>query len=134
MTAQVVNFQENNRIRDARVTAIQAHFNFPKTGITADSESYSPTDRPLFTNEMMQSAYLTLVNANGTEIVSKMALSHLQRGPYDQEPLAVNWTQIDLTQSSVQVPNTAWNNIVDGTNYSIVLDFFIDCNACGVSI
>ena len=129
MTAQSISLPEVNRIRDSRVVAVQAHFNFPYD--TGESSAYSPTNRPLFDNQLMQSTYINLVNANGTQIVSNQSLAHWQRGPYDQEPLAVNWTSIDLTQSSISVAQTPLLNL-DDTTYSIMLDFFLDCNDCGV--
>lgn len=130
MTAQTISLPEVNRIRDSRVTGIQVHFNFPNVG--ADSISYSPTDRQLFANEYLQSTYLTLVNSNGTEIVSKMNMAHLQRGPYCPEPLAVDWTNIDLTQSSITMAATQWADL-GSIGQSIMIEFFLDCNACGVS-
>lgn len=130
MTAQTVSLPEVNRIRDSRVTGIMIHFLFPRTG--ADSVGYSPVDRPLLPNEILQGTYLTLVNSNGTEIVSKMNMAHLQRGPYAPEPLDVNWTNIDLTQSSVSMASSFWTDS-DYSGYSIMIEFFLDCNACGVA-
>ena len=123
-TAQTVSFQEVNRIRNSRVTGIMVHFLDNQTG-------YSPTDRPLLPEDVMVSTYLTLVNSNGTEIVSKMNLAHLQRGLYDQEPFHTNWTNIDLTQSSVMIAPTIWNGD-DWAAYSIMFEFLLDCNDCGV--
>lgn len=125
MTAQTVSFQEINRIRNSRVTAIMAHW------ISGDEPNYSPTDRLLTPNQYMGSSYLTLVNSNGTEIVSKINLRHLQRGYDDQEPIHVNWTNIDLTQSSVMMATSAWDTL-DDVSTSIMLEFFLDCNDCGV--
>lgn len=117
-----VSLPESNRIRNSRVVGIS----MPRA---AGATLYSPNNAVLAADAVVGSSYLNLVNANGTKILADLPLNQIQRDYNAPEPLHVNWSDIDPTQSNVQI-----NTSASGYNaaHAMIFIFWLDCDNCGV--
>lgn len=125
----VVSLPESNRIRDSHVLGIETIDMGYVENNFSNSTLYSSTGAIIATADVISSSYLSLKNANGTELV-KINLFHLMRGPGGQaDPLRINWTDIDPTQSTIIINTAATGYANDAV---IPLTFWLECNNCGV--
>lgn len=117
-----VNLPESNRLRNSKVVGVAV---MRAGGATL----LSPNGATLATDAVVGSAYLNLTNVNGTQLCPQLPLSHLMRDYNAPDPLPVNWTEIDPTQTSLTI-----NTGASGYNaaHVVMITFFLDCDNCGV--
>lgn len=117
-----ISWPENNRLRDSVVQGIQMPV--VGTGITL----LSPTGKTLAADTVTQSSYLKLVNQNGTTLAT-IPLTHLQTNYNAPPPVKVNWTNVDPTQTVVQIGTgaTGYN-----ATHAMLFTVWLDCDNCGV--
>ena len=117
-----VNLPESNRIRNSTVTSVMV----PRSG---SATLYGKNGSVIAPDAVIQSSYLILKNANGTEIAT-LPLAHLQRDFNGPEPLCVKYLNIDPTQCAIIVNTGAAGYAVTQT---IPITFGLDCDDCGIS-
>lgn len=124
-SAAQVNFQDNTRIRQNKVTSIMVQSPDP-----AESLAFlSPMGRTLANWAVLNSSYLYIVTQNGTTL-APIPLSMIVRNYNSPEPLAVSWELVDPVQSYVKI-NTGASGYA--ATEAFVFVFGIDCDACGIS-
>lgn len=116
-----ISWPENNRLRDSTVQAIQMP-------VVAGATLLSPTGKTLAADTVTQSSYLKLVNQNGTTLAT-IPLTHLQTNYNAPPAIDVNWTNVDPTQTVVQIGTGA-----TGYNaaHAMLFTVWLDCDNCGV--
>lgn len=117
-----VSLPESNKLRRAKVVGIEV----PRV---AGATLYSPTGAVLAADTVTMSSYLNIVTANGTQVCPAVPMTHLMRDYNAPDPFPVQWQEIDPTQCSIQVGTSAAGYNVA---HSMLITFWIDCDACGV--
>lgn len=116
-----VTLPDNSRIRDGKITSILLR--------RADGGTLkSPLGRTLAADTVIATAHATFRNKNGLAITDPVPLSMLQRDYNSPEPLAVSWTDVDPTQTTIVIDTGA-----AGYNAAHVIEivFGLDCDQCG---
>lgn len=124
-SAAVVYLPDNTRIRDNRITSVYVQPSDPAGSLTF----LSPMGRTIATWSVLNSSYLYVVNQNGTKM-APIPLAALIRTQYDQEPLRVDWLQVDPTQTYILI-----NTGASGYNAAHAIDivFGLACDECGLT-
>ena len=117
--AATVGLPDNVRIRTGRVTSVQMR--------QSSDALKSVQGTTLAVQAVINTAHVYFKDSNGREIAAPMPLNLLQRNTNAPEPLAVNWENIDPTQTQIILDTTA-------AGYSatacIELIFGLDCDNC----
>lgn len=117
--AATVSLPDNVRIRKGRVTSVQMRQ-------SADVLK-SVQGTTLAVQAVINTAHVYFKDSNGKEIAAPMPLNTLQRNLSSPEPLAVNWTNVDPTQTQIILDTAAV-----GYSATACFEFIfgIDCDNC----
>jgi len=124
-SAAQVFLPDNTRIRENLVTSIRVKPSDPAGSLTF----LSPLARNIASWSVLNSAYFYAVNQNGTTI-ARISVDALIRTTYAPEPLAVEWLELDPTQSYFQINTGAAGY---SATAAIVVEFGLACDRCGLS-
>jgi hypothetical protein len=118
--ASVVTFPSNKRIEDGKVTSISIR-RVP-SGTATDKNGNT-----LAVDAVIAGAHFSFVTKDGKEVADFPARL-IERDFNAPEPLQVEWTDLDLTQSRIIIPLTA-----TGYNAAHVIEatFGLECDTCG---
>ncbi len=117
--AAQIGLPDNVRIRTGRVTSVQMR--------QSSSALKSVQGTTLAVQAVIDTAHVYFKDSNGREIAAPMPLNLLQRNTSAPEPLAVNWENIDPTQTQIILDTTA---VGYSATACIELIFGLDCDNC----
>lgn len=117
-TATQITLPDNSRIRNGVVTSIFMR----RSGSATLKASNGAT---VASDAVVATANITLTNLNGEQVLAPFPLSALQRDYNSPEPLAVNWAQIDLTQSIITLTPANATDVIE-------IIFGLDCDFCTI--
>lgn len=116
--AAQVTLPDSARIRDGKVTSIQLR----RAG-SLTLKTYQGTT--IVADTVIATAHIWVKNLNGQEIAAPIPLQTLQRDYNSPEPLKVDWSNVDLTQSTIVLDTTGVN-----AGECIEIIFGLDCTTC----
>ena len=111
-----ISLPDSSRIRNGRVTSIMMRRSGSLTLKTAQGTTVA-SDATIGTGSIV------VKDLNGNEITAPLPLSVLQRDYNEPEPLAVNWSSVDLTQTVITITPA---NATD----AVEIIFGLDCDTC----
>ena len=114
--ANQISLPDSSRIRNGKVTSIMMRRSGSLTLKTANGATVA-------SDATIGTASIVVKDLNGNEITAPLPLSVLQRDYNSPEPLAVNWSSVDLTQTVITI---APANATD----AVEIIFGLDCDTC----
>lgn len=113
-----IGLPDSNRIREGKITSV-----FLRRSGTLTLKAYNGAT--VATDAVVGTAHMTLKDKNGMEITSPIPLSSLQRDFNSPEPIAVDWSNIDPTQTAIVLDGAAAT-----ASHVIEIIFGLECNNC----
>ena len=113
-----VSLPDSARIRTGKITSVLLRRSGTLTLKTVNGTTVA-------SDAVIGTAHLRLRDQNGQEITAPIPLSSLQRDFNSPEPLAVDWTNVDPTQSTITLDFAGAT-----ATQAIEIVFGLDCEIC----